>query len=558
MIEQEPRKKKFRLTGRTFFRDLIKYKAETLEEKNFLTYIKDFDRGIDEKYTYLDMHLKSNRLANALLKIGINRGDGVALFQINSPEFLFTVFATMKIGAYTVLVNTGLVGDGLKYIIEHSDAKLLITHWSLLNKYLTIKDQLHQVKTVLVDLNEAPEDFTLSEGILSLKEVMKDASEEDIDIEISMEDLILLMYTAGTTGLPKSITFYQGKMMGNLTLPALKNLANSYFQNDDVIFTCLPLFHTNALFLSSLAAYIIDLPLILSERFSASRHWDICRKYNVTSFNTLGAMITFLMKQPEKPNDKEHNIRFIISAACPKELWVAFEERFNVKITENYGATDGGGFGLYTMGFENPPVGTMGRPLPSVIAEVMDDNGKILPPNTIGELVFAVKPKELESRKVDYYKDPKASENMIQKGADGQLWFHTGDMATKDEEGWFYFQDRKRDSIRRRGENIASVSIENVILKNDKIKECAAYGVESEHGEDEVMVSVVVKPNMTLSPEELLDYCKGKMADFMIPRYINFMEELPKNEVHRVLKRELKKIGVTEETFDSQTNSVNI
>ncbi|MFX0188871.1 MAG: AMP-binding protein [Candidatus Hodarchaeota archaeon] len=545
-------KKKFRVTRRTLLRELIKHKAETVGDKVYMTYIRDFDNDIDEKYTYKDMHILSNRLGNGLLNLGLKRGDGVALMEINSPEFLLTVFAAFKTGMYSVMVNIALRGDGLKFIIDHADASAIIIHWSFLQSLLDIKDQLSKIKYVIVDVNEAEADFKLPEGIVSLQEVMQ-APDGDIDIEISLDDLVMLMYTAGTTGLPKAIQFWQGKLLGGLSIQTLLSFVNMMAQPDDVLFTALPLFHSNALFLTSLSAYFAEVPLILGKRFSASRHWDICRKYGVTTFNALGAMIPILMKQPEGANDRDHKVKTIGSAACPKELWVAFEERFGVRISEGYGATDGGGFMLTSGGRDDVPVGSMGRPLPGVIAEVMDDKGMILPDSEkVGELVFLVPERELKQREVKYYKDEESSKSLILKGADGQLWFHTGDLAYKDKDGWFFFVDRKKDSIRRRGENIAPFSIEKIINLHDKVLESAAYGVKSELGEDEVMVAVVLKSGESMTPEELLDFCQDKMAYFMIPRYIDFVDKLPKSEVHRILKHFLKERGITPNTYDRE------
>jgi len=536
----------------TMIRDIIVKWADYYGDKTYLTYIVDFDKGLDEKYSYKDMHTISNRFANGLLDLGIGRGNGIALMNINSPEYLFTIFAAMKLGAYIVLVNTGLKGEGLKYILEHSDASSIVVHWSFLDTFLEIKDQLPKLKKIIVDLRDAPDNFKVPAGANVIGKFME-ASDNDIDVEISLDDMCMLMYTAGTTGLPKAITFYQGKLLGGLNVKTLMKLVGFLAEPNDVVFTPLPLFHSNALFLSTFASYLSGLSLILGKRFSASRHWKICKKYGATTYNTLGAMVTFIMKQPEDPSDRDHSVRTVNTAACPKEIWEAFEKRFGVKIQEAYGATDGGGFMLITQLFDDVPVGTMGKPIPGTIAGVMDDDGKILPePEQIGELVFLVGEKEIKKREVKYFKDEAASKSLIQRGADGQLWFHTGDLAYKDKEGWFYFKDRKKDSIRRRGENIASVSIENIINQIDKIAEIAAYGVKTDIGEDEVMVSVVLKPGQTLTPQELVAFCKGKMADFMIPRYINFVVELPKSEVHRVLKRELKATGITENTIDME------
>lgn len=544
--------KKFRISRRTLLRDIIKHKAETVPDKVYMTYIRDFDKGIDEKYTYKDMYLLSNRLGNGLLKLGLKKGEGVALMEINSPEFLLTVFATFKTGMYSVMVNIALKGDGLQYIIDHSDASAVIIHWSFLDAVLEVKDRLPKVRNIIVDTNEAPDDFKLPEGIESLQEVMR-APDDEIEMEISTKDMVMLMYTAGTTGLPKAVMFWQGKLIGGLNIQTLMNLIGMMAGSDDTLFTCLPLFHSNALFLTSLPAFFSERPLILAKRFSASRHWNICRKYGVTTHNALGAMIPILMKQPKRPNDNDHSVRQINSAACPKELWVAFQERFGVKLSEGYGATDGGGFMLTTRGEEDIPPGTMGKPLPGMVGEIMDDDGTIyIEPEKVGELVFLVRDTEIKQRTVKYYKDEEASKSLILEGKDGQKWFHTGDLATKDKDGWFFFVDRKKESIRRRGENIAPYSVERVINLHDKVLESAAYGVKSELGEDEVMVALVLQPGKTMTPEELLDFCQGKMAYFMIPRYVDFVEKLPKSEVHRVMKRFLKERGVSETTYDRE------
>ena len=543
------------ITATTTFFDLVKRKAEVIGDKVYLTFVRDFDKGIDETYTYRDMHLQSNRVANALLKVGLKRGYGISLYQINSPEFLFLLFGAWKIGIYVVLVNTGLKGDGLQYIIDHSDSKLLATHWSLLDNCLNIKDQLPKIEHVLVDMNEAPEDFKIPEGLISLQKFM-DASDEDTDVKIDPNDMATLIYTSGTTGLPKATTFFHRGMYG-ITLLGVMLWASRIAQPGSKLYTCLPLFHGNALQLCAMPGYYGEVPVVLSKRFSASRLWDIVRKYEVTTFNVLGSMPQYLMKQPERPNDKDHKVVYVGSAAAPKELVRDFEERFGLKLFEGYGAVDGGGFNLGAGGDPNAPVGSMGKPPEGIIAEIMDDDLNILGTETVGELVFEVKQDEKEQRKVSYYKNPEASAARIQTASDGKSWFLTGDLATRDENGWYFFVDRKKDSIRRRGENIAAWSVERVINRHDKVLESAAYGIKGhqvgeDYAEDEVMVAVVLKPGETMKPEELLDFVQDKLAHFQVPRFIDFVEKLPKSEVHRIMKRFLKDKGVTNTTYDRE------
>ena len=542
-------KKKYK---KNLLRDVLEQKAETLGDKNWLTFVIDFDQGLDETYSYKDMHLFSNRLGNGFLNLGLQRGDGIGLMEPNSPEFLFTIFACFKTGTYTSLVNTGLVGEGLIFILDHSQAKAIIINHAFLNTYLEVKDQLKNIKHVIVNLREAPSDFKLPEGIISLQEVME-ASEEDITVEISLNDIVILMYTAGTTGLPKAVTFWQGKLIGGYKLEYVRNAFNAlYLLGNDVLFTALPLGHANALFITAFNAFLNERPLILGKRFSASRHWNICRKYNVTQFNTLGVMIPILMKQPEQPNDRDHDVKVVHSAACPKEVWEAFENRFDVKIQEFYGATDGGGFMLNTLGQCDYPIGTMGKPIQGQNASILDDDGIHLGPKEVGELVFEWKEKEIKQRSVKYYRNEEASNSLITEDKDGKKWFTTGDLAYYDEDGWYFYVDRKKDVIRRRGENIAAYSVERIINQNEKILESAAFGIKTELGEDEVMIAIVLQPGKSITPDEVLEFCKGKMADFMIPRYIEFVDELPKNKVHRILKRELKKRGITRDTYDRE------
>jgi crotonobetaine/carnitine-CoA ligase len=182
----------FEITSKTTFNDYVRHKARSVGDKVFLTYIRDFDKGFDEQYTYRDMHLLSNRLGNGLVKLGLKQGDGISLIEINSPEYLFALFAAVKLGAYTVMVNIGLKGDSLQYIVDHSDSKFVIIHWTLLDNYRTVRDQLPKVRHVIVDTNEAPADFELPEGAVSLQKVME-APDDDIHTRLNPEDMSILI-----------------------------------------------------------------------------------------------------------------------------------------------------------------------------------------------------------------------------------------------------------------------------------------------------------------------------------------------------------------------------
>ena len=515
-------------------RDILDEKAEKLKDKTFLLFE-------DQKISFKELNERSNMVANGLLNLGIKKGDGVGLMMPNTPEFLYTFFGTQKIGAYVVPINIALKGEGLSYIINHSDSKALVVNHSYIDEYKSIRGDLKNIKHVIADTIEAPNDFEIPDDSIILSEILAD-NVESPSVQIDPESTSVIMYTAGTTGPPKGVVMRYNKAVGGVPWGAFKMGGKAMVGRNDVLYTCLPLFHANALFLTTIRGLCAEVNVVLSRRFSASRFWDETRRYGATTFNSLGAMLSILMKQPEKENDAENPVKMILSAACPASIWENFEKRFNVKIFEAYASTDGGGFAVANYG--NAPVGSMGKPV-GCEAKIVDDDGNEVSIGEVGELIFKVI--DMKARRVEYYKDEKASEAVIRDG-----WLHTGDLVYSDEGGFLYYVDRKRDAIRRRGENIATYGIEKIIDNHPKVLESAVFGVPSELGEDEVMATVVLKPEQTLKSEEFIDYCEEKMAHFMVPRFVNFVDSLPKSKVERIRKFELKERGVTPTTWDRE------
>jgi crotonobetaine/carnitine-CoA ligase len=313
--------------------------------------------------------------------------------------------------------------------------------------------------------------------------------------------------------------------------------------SDDVYYTPLALIHGNALFLTVTLAMGVRATVALSRKFSASRFWDEVRGYGATVFNTLGSMIPILMKQPERPNDRDNKVRFVLSAACPADMWEAFEKRFGVKIYEGYGAVDGGGKGV--MNFGTAPVGSIGKP-PAALGKfrLVDENGGDVAKGVPGELIFEARD---GGSRVEYYKNEKASSEKIRDG-----WLYTGDLMRMDEKGYLYFVGRNTESMRRGGENISAYEVEHVIMKHPAVEDVAVYAVPSELAEDEIMASVKLVGGKTLEPGELIAFLEDKLAKFAIPRYLRFVKEFPMTSTHRIIKKELQKSGVTPDTFDSR------
>ncbi|GIX48757.1 MAG: hypothetical protein KatS3mg131_2968 [Candidatus Tectimicrobiota bacterium] len=311
---------------------------------------------------------------------------------------------------------------------------------------------------------------------------------------------------------------------------------------EDAVYNPLPLFHIGGQNMVWMAL-VSDTRVALAERFSASRFWDDVRKYHATFTLFLGAMIPILYKQPPRPDDADNPLRVALSAAAPRDIWEAFERRFNVKIIELYSQTEGG-FIINPDAHSAGKIGSMGKPGATFEMKVVDENDNELPPGQVGELIY--RPKGATTL-TEYYKNPEATAEKTRGG-----WIRSGDLAYRDEDGYFYFVDRKSDFMRRRGENISSFEVEKIINQHPKVLESAAYGIPSELGEDEVMVAVVLQPGERLAPEELIRYCEARMAYFMVPRYVRFVEALPKTGTERTMKYQLKAEGITPDTWDRE------
>jgi crotonobetaine/carnitine-CoA ligase len=400
---------------------------------------------------------------------------------------------------------------------------------SLSDAVLAVKDQVPSLRrTVVADGKARPGIDTTLDKVLA-------APDREPDVEVKEPSAAVgMMYTSGTTGPPKGVV-----ATGYDMAPLQVVLATLGVKPGETMYTALPLFHGNALLISAVGSIALDAKLAIAERFSASRFFDDCRKYEAVEFNTLGGMLSILMKQPPRPDDRENPVRVVLSAACPANVWKEFEERFGVRIVEFYGMVDSPGFLLNDVG----RVGSMGKPIGGVEFRVVDDDEKPLPPGKTGELVF----RHPKGQLTQYHKLADATKDAYRGG-----WFHSGDLAEVDDEGFYYFRGRKKASMRRRGENISAWEIESVLNAHPGVLESAAYAVPSELGEDEVMVAVVAKPGAKLSGPALLDFCKGKMAYYAVPRYVDFVSEIPKTGTERVQYGVLRERGITATAWDRE------
>jgi crotonobetaine/carnitine-CoA ligase len=505
------------------FRELLEMRAEKDGGKPFV-YFKD--QIID----FVTLDRKVNKAANLLRDLGVKKGDHVCLFLPNCPEFLYLWFGLSKIGAIMVPLNTRLHEDGLADVINNSDSKRIVVNEALYDAFNFVERDLKGIEQKIWhgEGNPSPENY------YCLNTLMESASENAPPaVNIKDGDPLAILYTSGTTGPPKGAMISQFNYI-NIGTAWAKDIIG--YREDDIIFSTLPLFHANAQMFTVMSCLVSGRPHVLGERFSPTLFFNEVRQYGATVLNFIGSMVTVLMKEPERENDSNNPARIASCGGTPREIWEDFEKRFNLTLIEGYGLTETGGVCLM-----NPrdkiKKGSIGKPTKFCDVTIWDENNREIPIGQNGEIV--VKEKIPYSMFLGYYKQPDRTEEVWRGGR-----FHTGDMGYKDEEGYFFFIDRIKDCIRSHGQHVSSLEIEAIIKSNPKVLESAAVGIFSEFGEDEIKIYVIVKPDEKLEVEELIAFCEERMPYFWVPRYVEFVKELPKTSTQKIKKFELKARGI--------------
>ena len=497
-----------------------------------------FDDG--SRWSFAETLARTRRLAAGLQGLGVGQGDRVLILLPNGPLGLLSLLAVNYLGAVAVPVNTAYRGALLAHAIEDSGAVLAIVHPQLLERVLAApRGALRALAVDLERIEAAAADVALAgRGAL-----FGAAGPPALPAEpIRPWDLQSIIYTSGTTGRSKGV---------------LSSYMHCYSAMNPETWTCtraddrhllhMPIFHIGGAFIACMAA-CVGSSVAVVESFRTERFWEQVRRLEVTTVFLLGAMATFLLKRPPAADDRQHPLRSVIVVPLGQS-GPPFRERFGVPVYTLFNMTE---ISTPLMSAADPAKPSVcGRPRPGVEVRLVDAHDCPVPPGEVGELVIRTAAPWAMSH--GYNRNPEATAAAWRNG-----WFHTGDLFQRDAEGDFYFVDRLKDAIRRRGENISSYEIEVELLAHPDVQEAAAVAVPSEHSEDEVLAVVAPVAGRSLDPAALLDYLQPRLAHFMLPRYVRAVAALPKTPTAKVEKHLLRAEGVTADTWDREAAGVTV
>jgi crotonobetaine/carnitine-CoA ligase len=497
----------------------------------------------DDPITLGEFNEQINKTANGLLSLGVKHGDKVAIMLPNNPEFLYTWFALNKIGAVEVPINVALKGQGLAYQMVQSDCVGLVADTEYMDRLEGVAGDLDNIRHIAFTGGGELPNWSGFET-MRFAELM-DRPSDTPKADVHYSDLASILYTSGTTGVSKGVMFSHHYWYDIWA----ESVKYSRYTEDDILYTGLPFFHGNAQGITIGPAILADAKAVIVERFSASRLWDDCRRWECTEANYIGGIIPILLKQEEREDDADNPVRLMVGAAAPQDEWHAFQKRFNTKILEVYGMTEC--YCCLVSPYDEPRAGACGKPITGWDVRIVDDDDNECKPGSLGE--FIARSNKMFVGTTGYYNKPEATLELFKNG-----WIHTGDLGRMDEDGYFYFVDRKKQAIRRRGENISSFEVESVISAHDAVLESCVVGVPSDVGEEEVKAVVVLKEGQQVSEEELIRWCEPRLAYFAIPRYIAIRETLPKTPSERVEKFKLKEEGITADCWDREEAGIEL
>jgi crotonobetaine/carnitine-CoA ligase len=502
---------------------------------------KVFLRFDHEPLTFAETQRRCRSAANQLLGLGVRPGDTVALLTLSCPEWISVWLACAQIGAISMPINVMFRGEFLRHQLNDSGATVLLLDPTFYPQVAEIAADLTCLETIILRGNP-PVGGPLP-GVRTVNAAMlADGPTDAVHAgrPIPWNEMACLFYTSGTTGPSKGALLTQQYLC-----VAAHALNDAYgMGSSDIVYSAMPLFHLGGAYAVIVASLVAGRTAVLDSAFSPSKCWDRVRKHGATVFLGVGPMITMLHGLPPDPRDADLPIRLLVAAPVPADLQRQVEQRYRCTVVQAYGQTEAIPVALHQVGAgSGDAAGSAGRLGPLHDVRIVDDDDIDVDPGGVGEIV--IRPRHPHVMFEGYLNRP--SETLAQLR---NLWFHTGDLGRIDAGGNLWWVDRKKDAIRRRGENISSFEIEQAVLAHPGVAECAAHGVPSPLGEDDVKICVVLTPDSDLTPKQLIDHCVEHMPSFAVPRYIEILSALPKNSVGRIQKHILRECQAGPDIWD--------
>jgi carnitine-CoA ligase len=483
----------------------------------------------DESLTFADANEQGNRIANSLRALGVAKGDVVATYMQNSVSHICAWFAAAKLGAIWAPLNIALINLDLVYTIRNAAPKVLIVDERLVPNVLAVSAQLSELGMTVVVHGDGD---GLPSSWATFDELRRGAANEP-DVDVQPSDPAGLIYTGGSTGLPK------GVLVSNLWyFPGILRYKEMFQPTErDVHLGLGQMCHTIGSAVDVLTPFYFGMHTVLSPRFSASRFWETARRHEATITVLVGPLMTFLLNQPARADDANNPIRIAGTATgqVPRDVPERFAERFRVDLLELYGQTETGPLGCISQRLHDRPYHSVGTPNGWAEVMIAGPDDRPCRPGTVGEILL--RPVYPSTFLLGYHGQPEKFAEACRN-----LWFHSGDLGHLDDHGYLHFDGRQAHSIRRRGENIAAVEIEEALLLHPDVADVAVVGVPSQVGEEDIKAYLVPREGASLDPAEVLRFCGERIAYFKVPRYVELATELPrsvtKNEIERYKLRD--------------------
>lgn len=485
-------------------------------------------------YAVREIEAASNRVAHALAHRGIEAGDRVGVMLDHHPDHVIVFFALAKLGAVMVPLNVHLRGASLEHLLRDGDLACLMVEARLADRLQPILSVTHVGWVIWHGSPQTAggDDFT---RLLAHDETTPPSH------LVAPDDLAAILYTSGTTGLPKGVLLTD--RMVRVSACAARRIAAA--EHGDVFLMWEPINHIGGMEVLVLAVQR-RITLVMVERFSVSRFWSDVREHGVTHLHFLGGVLALLLKAEPGPDDREHRIRIAWGGGCPVSIWRAFEERFGIPIREGYGMTECASFSTQNL---SGKLGSVGACLPYLEMRAVDEQGQSVGPGKRGELWVRGKLPGIITP--GYWRNPEATAALF-----AAEWLKTGDIGWYDEDCDFFYSGRKKDSVRRRGENVAAFEVERALNEHPAIIESAIVGVPNALADEDIKAFIRLKPDKALDPLALVRWCESRMAYFQIPRYITFVEALPKTPSERIRKDALSRS--TEDCWDIEDSGYKL